>query len=170
MIFVCKQLTHHAKQPHRVTRLIYFKKIPWNFSFFFFSIFFCFVFVCSSVTHIQGPKNTIRTKQLSPEASLFLRSLPPWCHGVQCTLSISPTTNETYIYHFDTSWQAWQPELRLCQRVNISVFFPLTKQVFLFVTISLTEYIKDRSKPTFTIFSNLLVIIYLFFIFFFVST
>lgn len=42
MIFVCKQLTHHPKQPHRVTRLIYFKKIPWNFSFFFRFFLFCF--------------------------------------------------------------------------------------------------------------------------------
>ena len=55
MIFVCKQLTHHAKQPHRVTRLIYFKKDPLEFFFFFF-YFFCFVFVCSSVTQYLEAK------------------------------------------------------------------------------------------------------------------
>lgn len=124
MIFVCKQLTHHAKQPHRVTRLIYFKKIPWNFSSFFF-IFFLLCFCLLFRNSISRGQRILSVRSSSP--SLFLRSLPPWCHGVQCTLSISPTTNETYIYHFDTSWQAWQPELRLCQRVNFSVFFPLTK-------------------------------------------
>ena len=47
---------------------------------------------------------------------------------------------------FHTSWQAWRPEVRLCQRVNISVFFSSTKKVLWFVSISLAAEIMNISK------------------------